>query len=652
MPRYAYDRLSFLDNSFLIMERENTPMHIAGTATFDAAALTKEDGGIDIDRIRSYVESRLHLIPRYRQRLQQSWFLSAPIWVDYDHFNIHYHVRHTALPKPGDERQLKRLSARIMSQHLDRARPLWEIWIVEGLDDGARFAMVSKVHHCMVDGVSSVDLMNVLLTPFPIEEFEPAPRYVPRPAPSELDLLMETAGGILRLPLDVGSKITDLATQAGDPRSDVRARLRALRGMVGEIVGTSLRNADTPLNQNVGPHRRFDWLAMELDAIKAVKNRLGGTVNDVVLATVAGALRRFLERRRFSCEGIDFRVMAPVSVRAQDERGALGNRVSAWIVPMPLTERDPRRRLQVIRETTSHLKEAKQAMGAEVLAQVAEWTPSTILSLAAGMATRALPFNLVVTNVPGPQVPLYMLGARMRDNHGFVPLLDGLCLGIVLFSYAGQLFWGLTADWDLIPDLHDFVEDIEESFAELRQAAGTIEVRDGAGVEAGDGAAPATTAPETNGSETATVTGTTAAGKAAVIPGSAESESRMQNAVAAAARKAAEAAAQAKGGAGRTAGGAGAASPGLGVAPARAGGEAHGAAQAHAAWQPERPLPVQEEKAAKPAPALKASVKRVSPKPKAVARKAKPGPSSSTTKRSSGRKRPSGANGSDFQTQH
>ncbi|HEY2773771.1 MAG TPA: wax ester/triacylglycerol synthase family O-acyltransferase [Candidatus Binatia bacterium] len=474
MTQYAYDHLTFLDNSFLILERENTPMHIAGTATYDAAPLTKEDGSIDIERIRAYIDSRMHLIPRYRQVLQSSWFHSAPIWVDYTHFNIHYHVRHTALPRPGDERQLKRLAARIMSQHLDRSKPLWEIWVVEGLDDGKRVAMISKIHHCMVDGVSSVDLLNVLLTPQPIDDFPEAQQFLPRPAPSELDLMLETAGQLARLPFEIGKNVTALATQIQDPLSDVRSRLRSLREMLGTGFGTS----DTPLNQNVGPHRRFDWLKMSLKDIKNVKDRLGGTVNDIVLATVAGAVRRFLERRQVNCEMLDFRVMAPVSVRGESEQGALGNRVSGWIVPMPLGERDARRRLEHIRTTTSHLKEAKQAKTAEMLTQVGEWTPSTILSLASRMATRALPFNLVVTNVPGPQVPLYMLGARMHDNFGFVPLMDGLCLGIVLFSYAGSLCWGFTCDWDLLPDLHDFVLDIQESFEDLKAAMPPVDDAD------------------------------------------------------------------------------------------------------------------------------------------------------------------------------
>jgi diacylglycerol O-acyltransferase len=474
MPRYAYDRLTFLDNSFLLMEGSNSPMHVAGTATYDAGPLKKADGGIDIDKIRDYVSARLHLIPRYRQRLAYIPVEGQPVWVDDDHFNIHYHVRHTALPKPGDERQLKRLAARIMSQHLDRAKPLWEIWVVEGLEDSAQFAMISKIHHCMVDGMSSVDLLNVLLKPEPSTHFEPAPRWIPRPAPSSWELATDAVRRYARLPVEIGRNIPEVVREAGDPRSDIRARLRALRDM----LGTGMRGPSaTPLNQPIGPHRRFDWLAMKLDEVKAVKNRLGGTLNDVVLATVAGAVRRFLQRRAVEVQDLDFRVMAPVSVRTEQEHGTLGNRVSAWMVPMPLAERDPVRRLDKIRATTAQLKESKQALGAEVLTQVGEWTPSTLLSLGARMATRALPFNLVVTNVPGPQVPLYMLGAKMLDNYGLVPLTDYLCLGVVLFSYAGQLCWGFTAEWDLLPDLHDFVSDVEVSFRELREAPERIEAR-------------------------------------------------------------------------------------------------------------------------------------------------------------------------------
>ncbi len=472
MTRYAYDHLTFLDNSFLILEGPNSPMHIAGTATFTAGNLLKDDGGLDIDRIREYVASRLHLIPRYRQRLATLPLQGRPIWVDDTHFNIHYHVRHTALPRPGDERQLKRLAARIMASHLDRSKPLWEIWFVEGLDGGERFAMISKIHHCMVDGVSSVDLLNVLLQLEPSDAVQEAPDWLPRQAPSVFDLAGEAVGRVTNWPRALGGTVQQAVRDAQDPRSDLRARMRAFRDM----FGTSMRSVSTtPLNRPIGPHRRFDWHKMPLSELKAVKNALGGTLNDVVLATVSGAIRRFLERHRVNVDTLDFRVMAPVSVRHTDERGTLGNRVSAWMVPLPLADRDPRDALAKISETTGHLKESKGAMGAEMLSEVGEWTPSTLLSLASRMLTRALPFNLVVTNVPGPQLPLYLMSAKMLDNYGLIPLTDYLCLGIVLFSYDGQLCWGFTCEWDLVPDLHDFVLDITAAFDDLKVAAGLIE---------------------------------------------------------------------------------------------------------------------------------------------------------------------------------
>ena len=464
----AYDRLSFLDNSFLITESPTNHMHVAGTATYAAGPLKRPDGGIDIDRIRDYVASRLHLIPRYRQVLAWTPIEGHPVWVDDAHFNIDYHVRHTSLPRPGDAPQLKRLSGRIMSQQLDRSKPLWEMWIVEGLEGGDRFAVITKVHHCMIDGMSSVDLLEVLLKPQGTDTIEPGPRWIPRPAPRPRDLLWAEAMRRASMPFDLVRDFRRFLAEAEDPRSDLRAMLRAVR----DTVRSTLRQvSDTPLNEQIGPHRRFDWLAMEVADVKRVKNALGGTLNDVVLATVAGGLRRFFTRRRVHPEHLDFRVMAPVSVRSEAERGQLGNRVSAWMVPMPLGEPDPLARLARIRETTAQLKESKQALGAEVLTAVGEWTPSTLLSLGSQLATRRLPFNLVVTNVPGPQIPLYLLGSKMLDNFGLVPLTDNLCLGVVLFSYAGKLCWGFTSDWDLVPDLHDFVLDIEASFRELDDLA-------------------------------------------------------------------------------------------------------------------------------------------------------------------------------------
>jgi diacylglycerol O-acyltransferase len=459
MPELTYEHLSFLDSSFLIMETPTSPMHVAGIATFEAGGLQTANGGIDVDKIRDYVASRLYLIPRYRQRLAHLPIGNHPVWVDDEHFNIDYHVRHIALPKPGDERQLKRLAARVVAQHLDRRKPLWEIWILEGLANPAHFVMISKIHHCMVDGVSSVDLLKVLLKPEATDAFEPPPQWIPRPAPSRWELATDALGRYARLPLDIARTFPQSLREARDPDSGIRASLNALRQTLSTGMGGV---SDTPLNQRIGPHRRLDWLTMDLDTVKGVKQRLGGTLNDVVLATVAGALRRFLQRRGVDVAPLDFRVMAPVSVRTEQEHGTLGNRISAWMVPMPLGERDPIQRLAKIHE---------------MLTQVGEWTPSTLLALGARLATRVLPFNLVVTNVPGPQLPLYMLGARMVDNFGFLPLIDSLCLGVVLFSYAGKLCWGFTGEWDLLPDLRDFVGDIETSFRELCRAPERKEIR-------------------------------------------------------------------------------------------------------------------------------------------------------------------------------
>jgi len=464
IARYAYDRLSALDNSFLMFEDGRSHMHVASTATFDAGPLTTSEGGLDIDRVRDFVASRLHRIPRYRQKLAWVPIENQPVWVDDERFNLAYHVRHTSLPRPGDDRQLKRLSARVASQQLDRGKPLWEVWFVEGLE-GNRFAMISKVHHCMVDGVSGVDLLEVLLDARPDAPCEDAPIYIPRGVPSSFELLRDEILDRVTAPLQALGRIVR------DPRGAIGEVSESVKAL-GETVLEGLKlPSETPLNQEIGPYRRFDWVTFEIDQVKEVKNRFGGSLNDVVLTTVAGAVRRFLSRRRADPGGLTFRVMVPVSVRSSSERGTLGNKVAAWMADLPIGEPDPAGRYAKVCETTVRLKHSKQAMGAEILTRVTDWTPSTLLALGTRLAHRGLPFNLVVTNVPGPQVPLYLLGARMAEIYPLVPLFARLGLGVALFSYAGRLHWGFNADWDVVPDLHDFVRAVEESFAELHAAA-------------------------------------------------------------------------------------------------------------------------------------------------------------------------------------
>lgn len=460
MSRYAYERLSALDNTFLVFESANTPMHVASAATFEAQPLQAAEGGIDIQKIMHYVESRLHKLPRYRERLAYIPIENHPVWVDDERFNLHYHVRHTSLPRPGTERQLKRLCARIMSQQLDRGKPLWEMWVVEGLE-GDRAAVITKVHHCMIDGLSGVDLLATLLAGAPESEVREPARWIPRPTPTQGELLRDEVAARLRAPLGL------LARLATEPRA-VLASVRAGVPAVADVLrGMSHVGSETPLNRPIGPHRRFDWLTLEIAAMREIRERLGGSLNDVVLAIVAGAVRRFLIQRNVDLRGIDFRAFVPVNVRPPEERGSLGNRVAGWIIDLPLAEVDPRRRLERICKSTDVAKRSRQARGSEILTEAAEWTGPGVVSLLARMAESALPFNLVVTNVPGPPQPLYLLGARMLEAYPMVPLFVNQGLGVALFSNAGKLFWGFNADWDVVPDLHEFVEAIAASFEEL-----------------------------------------------------------------------------------------------------------------------------------------------------------------------------------------
>ncbi|HLY37153.1 MAG TPA: wax ester/triacylglycerol synthase family O-acyltransferase [Candidatus Binatia bacterium] len=464
-----YERLSAMDASFLGIEDESAHMHVGAVMLFDAAPLRTADGGIDIDRIRRAVHSRLHLVPRFRQRVAYVPWEGVPVWVDDDRFRLAYHVRHTALPRPGDDRVLKRLVGRIMSQPLDRTRPLWEMWVVEGLE-GDRFALISKTHHCMVDGVSGADLMAVLLDAAPDGEVGIPKPWTPRRPPSGVRLLFDATAR------RIGQPATALWA-AFDAVRTPRAALHTVReaaGGLGELFGPAFDPVSrTPFNVEIGPHRRFDWTAMRVADLKAVKNALGGTLNDVVLATVSGALRAFIGQRGVDPDAMKIRAMVPVSVRTQEQHGTLGNRVTQINAPIPVHLVDPAARLDAVRVTLAGLKESRQALGGEMLTAIGEWTVPNVLVQAVRLASRVRPYNLVVTNVPGPQIPLYLQGALMRTAYPVVPLFEGYALVVGLFSYNGGLYWGINADWEQLPDLHDFVLMLEDAFVELQRAAGT-----------------------------------------------------------------------------------------------------------------------------------------------------------------------------------
>jgi WS/DGAT/MGAT family acyltransferase len=472
MTEPAYDRLTAMDNSFLVYEDASPDgaMHVASTQIHEAAPLRREDGSLDIERIEEYVVSRLDRIPRYRQRLARTPLEKHPVWVDDPSFNIHYHVRHTRLPRPGSERQLKRLVGRLFSQRLDREKPLWELWVIEGLERD-RVAVVSKVHHCMVDGVSGAELISALLTEEPQEKPDAIRRWEPRPLPSRVQLGLGEIERVLRAPGEIASTLGRLVRDEHDARHRAVERIRALGHLLGDGAGTT----PVPFNQPVGPHRRIDWLPMSIGQIRDVRQAVGGTLNDVVLATAAGGFARYLSRDRgVRLDEVRFRAMAPVSVRTPEQQRNLGNRVSAWMVELPLAEPDPLEQLDRIRRQTEELKTSNQALGVETLSQVTEWTGAAPLSLGARLITYGTPFNTVITNVPGPRTPLYLLESRMLELHPHVPIMGTLGVGIALFSYDGTLSWGFTADWDLVPDLHALVQATARAFAELRRAAGVV----------------------------------------------------------------------------------------------------------------------------------------------------------------------------------
>lgn len=460
---FTGDRLSPLDNMFLLSESPSAHMHVAITALFANTALTSDGDGIDIARIREYIASRLHLVPRYRQRLVFP-MAGLPRWIDDTTFDINYHVRHVSLPHPGNERQLQWMAGAIKSQPLDRNKPLWEMWIVEGVE-GDRFALITKVHHCMIDGVSGAALLEVLLQPEPDGEPDSAPPFYPRPEPPQFSMLREELGRRVRTPIELMSRLLQDPTHVWQ---DLGHGLSA----VADMLPAGLRPAThTPINRPVGPHRRFGWLTMDLNLVKQVKNRLGGSVNDVVLATVAGAMRTFLKERGADVDHLDFRALVPVNVRSSGESNSLGNRVAAWIVALPVGETDPIRRLQLLSDATTSLKQSDSAAGTELLASLSEWAGQSILSAAIRLAFLARPFNLVITNVPGPQMPLYLLDSPMMSVFPQVPLFTDQNLGVALFSYNQKLYWGFNADRDQVPDVDLFVDAISAAFADLCRAA-------------------------------------------------------------------------------------------------------------------------------------------------------------------------------------
>jgi WS/DGAT/MGAT family acyltransferase len=467
MIHFHYEPLSYLDASFLALESRTAHMHVSGVAIFDSAPLKADGGGIDIDRIKAHIRSKLQYIPRYRHRLDWVPYDRRPVWVDDAHFSSEYHIRHTSLPRPGNDDQLKQLAGRIVSTKLDRNKPLWELWVVEGMSND-RFAIIAKIHHCMIDGLSGVDLTTILLNVVPDPTIEDEPDWTPRPAPTPTQLAVAEAARLTRRLVDSLSNVGDMIRD-GRVITD-RALDKSAAALSSLRSGWLTPSERTPLNPDIGPNRRFDWTEMALEEVKAIKDGLGGSVNDVVLAVTAGAVRRFLiENRDYDPSATaEFRAMNPVSTRSPSQSGQMGNQVAMWLVDLPINVADPAARYDAIVESTKTLKETNQALGAATIVELSSGTPITLLSLANRVVgQRIRPFNMTITNIPGPQFPMYFLESQMVANYPMVPLWTQHGIGVALFSYNGRLLWGVQADYDTLPDSADFVAALHASLREL-----------------------------------------------------------------------------------------------------------------------------------------------------------------------------------------
>jgi WS/DGAT/MGAT family acyltransferase len=460
------DRLTALDTAFLHLEDHSTAhMHVASVMVFEGRAPTPQE-------LTEHVLSRLHLVPRYRQRLAYVPLdQGRPLWVDDPHFNPLYHIRHTALPGPADEEALKRLAGRLFSQRLDRSKPLWEIWLVQRMT-GRRFALIAKTHHALVDGISGVDITTVLFdtVPEPAGVARPPAPWTAKPLPGSAKLLGEALLERATVPAEMGRGTKALLRA---PRR-VLAQLRESVASIGAttLAGISAPAPPSPFNVDIGPHRRYTWVDGQLATFKAIKDSLGGTLNDVVLASVSLALGSYLRGQGVDTAGLELKAMVPVSVRADSERGALGNQVAAMWAPLPVGVESPAECLAQIRDAMKDLKESGQAVGAQVLTSLAGFAPPTILSQAARLQARQRYFNLVVTNVPGPQFPLYLLGRRLARLYPVVPLARRQALGIAVMSYDGHLGFGLLGDYDAMPELEAIARDLDLAIASLARAAG------------------------------------------------------------------------------------------------------------------------------------------------------------------------------------
>jgi diacylglycerol O-acyltransferase len=469
------DRMSALDSGFYFAEGENTPMHVGSVAVFEGPAPSYGD-------VVRLLLSKLPLVPRYRQRVREVPLqLGRPMWIDDPHFQILYHVRHTAVPMPGSDEQLRNLAGRVLGQRLDMAKPLWELWLVEGLAEG-RWAIISKVHHCMVDGVAGSDLMQLMFDLEPDAKHDEPREWTPRRDPSDAALVAGAVTEALTQPLRTMTSLPSVGSAVRTAKS-VAGSGRTLAQTIPSLAKQAVTPTARSLNGPIGPHRRWAWTSGNFDEFKEVRTALGGTVNDVVLTAITKGFRDLLKGRgELSSENLVVRSMVPVSVRSEKQKGSMDNRVSAVFVDLPVGDPDPATRLQTVRGQMDEYKQAMQAVDVPSIIAMGDFVAPTLLSLGVRAAVNAgqIWCQAVTTNVPGPPVPLYVLGRRMCTAHAYVPIAGGTRCSIGIFSYMKTMTFGINADFDAFPDV-DVLSGgirggIEELLALARAEKGTPEV--------------------------------------------------------------------------------------------------------------------------------------------------------------------------------
>jgi diacylglycerol O-acyltransferase len=458
----SYERLTAADTVFLRVETPHEPQHVGSLSVLEGAPLRDADGRIRFDDLRDHVARRTLRVPRLRQRIMEvPYNQGRPVWVDDERFDIDYHVRLTALPRPGDEEQLAALMSRLQSLPLDRARPLWEMWFVDGLADD-HVALIIKTHHALGDGIANVDLALALvdLEPDPPPD-DVTPEWAPRPAPTENELLGDSIREQLMRPARL------VRTLLGAVR-DPRPALEEVTNVGRTVVNFLAKPAPAPWNVPVSAHRRWVNASVSMEAIRAVRGRHEASLNDVVLAACTGALRTFLiEHGDADIDRRVIKAMVPVSMRGKDQHGdTLGNLVSLIIVDLPVDEPDPVLRLHRIHTMTSELKGSGLVDGAQRILDIAD-AITPIAGPLTRYVSRSIPMNLVVTNIPGPPVPLYLCGARFQRVFPYVEVIDNEGLTIAVVSYDDHLHFGITADLDVMADLGDVAASIEQEFVAL-----------------------------------------------------------------------------------------------------------------------------------------------------------------------------------------